>query len=62
MGISPHPCGGVPAIDYSHCKKKISISYIKMKPLMVQLVLVAPCPLHVAPCEERTSILFVVAL
>lgn len=30
-----------------------------MKPLLVQLVPVAPRPLPVAPCEERASVLFV---
>ena len=30
--------------------------------LLVQLVPVAPCLLHVAPCEERASVLFVATL
>lgn len=33
-----------------------------MKPLTVQHVSIALCLLHVAPCEERPSILFVTAL
>jgi len=33
-----------------------------MKPLPVQLLPIASCLLHVAPCEERASILFVAAL
>lgn len=35
---------------------------MKMKPLLVKLVPVAPCLLHVASCEERAAILFVAAL
>lgn len=35
------------------------LPYIEMKALLVQIVPVAPCPLHVVPCEERASILFV---
>jgi len=39
--------------DFSYCKK--FLSYVDMKLLLVQLVPVAPCFLHVAPCEESTS-------
>jgi len=41
--------------------KKI-LSYAEMKTLLMQIAPVAPCFLHVAPCEERTSILSVTAL
>lgn len=41
---------------------KKGFSYIKMKPLLVQLVPIVLCPLHVSPCEERTSVLFVATL
>lgn len=44
----------------SHYKKQIF--YIKMKPLPVQLVPVAPYLLHVAFCEERASVLFLATL
>ena len=40
--------------DCSHCKK--SLSYIEAKPLPV-----APCPLYVSRCQERVSVVFVVA-
>lgn len=40
--------------DCSHCKKCLSCDMVKPLPL-------APCPLHVALCEERVSVLFVVA-
>jgi len=33
-----------------------------MQPLLVQLVPVAPCLLHLAPCEGKASVLFVAAL
>lgn len=46
-------------IDCFHCKK--FLSYIKMKPLWVQLVPFACCPLHVCSCEERAFMLFVAA-
>jgi len=43
----------------SCCKK---ISDVKMEPLPVQFIPIASCLLHVVPCEERASVLFVVAL
>lgn len=46
-------------IDCFHCKK--FLSYIKMKPLWVQLVPFACCPLSVCPCEERAFMLFMAA-
>lgn len=33
-----------------------------MKPLPVQIIAVAPCPLYVALCEERAYVLFLVIL
>lgn len=41
---------------------KIIISYVKIKPLPVYLVPTAPYLLHEAPCEGRTSVLFVATL
>lgn len=32
------------------------IPYIELKPLMMQLSPVTPCPLHMAPCEVRASV------
>lgn len=43
----------VPGIDGCHCKKMLS--YIKMKPLLVQFVPLAPHVLYVAPCEEGAA-------
>lgn len=36
---------------------KISLSDIEINTLLLQIVPVATCPLHVAACEERVSIL-----
>lgn len=33
-----------------------------MKPFIVQLVSIALCDLYTAPCEERTSVVFVANL
>lgn len=33
-----------------------------MKPLLMQLLAVVPCPVYVASCEERAPVLFVAAL
>lgn len=49
-----------PVIDCSHCKEFLSC--IKMKLLLVQVVPIAPCLLHMVPCEKKASVLFVVAL
>lgn len=46
--------------DSSCCKK--CLSYVEIKPLLVQLVPIAPRLLHVAPCEARASVLFVATL
>jgi len=46
--------------DYSHCKK--FLSYIEMKPFSVKFVSVTSCILHMAPFEDRPSVLFVAAL
>ena len=43
-------------------KKTISVLCRGETSLLVQLVPVAPCLLHVAPCEESASVLFVAAL
>lgn len=37
-----------------HCEKHIP--YIELKPLLVQLSPVTPCPLHMAPSEVRASV------
>ena len=47
-------------MDSSHCKK--CLSNVVMKSLPVQLGSVDPCLLHVAPYEERASVLSVAAL
>lgn len=46
--------------DWCYCE--ILLSNIKMKPLLRKSVPVASCLLHVAPCEERVSMLFVPTL
>lgn len=45
--------------DCFYCKK--NISYVEMKLLPVQLLLIAPCLLHVVPCDDRVSVFFVAA-
>lgn len=48
----------IPVNKCSHCKK--FLSYVEIKPLLVQLVPVTSCLLHELPCEEKgTSILSV---
>lgn len=55
------PCSwGAYSSDWSHFSK--FIPYINTKPLLVQCAPVAPCLLHVGPCEERASVLVVAAL
>ena len=34
------------------------LSYVEMKDLPVRLLPVAPCLLHMTPCEETASVLF----
>lgn len=50
----------VPQNDCSFCKKYHCES--ETKPLLEQLVPIAPCLLHVTPFENRASIPFVAAL
>lgn len=59
MGVPPFSYGDHSS-DCSQCKR--CLSYIKMKPFLVQIAPVALCPLHAAPCEERASIHFVASL
>ena len=54
MGTLPHLWGGC---GRERLKRMSKMSFcVKVKPLPL-----APCPLHVALCEERVCVLFVVA-
>lgn len=54
------PAEVVLVIDCSHCKT--FSSYVEMKPFLVKLVPIVFCPLLLYACEQKVSILFVVAI
>lgn len=54
-GVFHHVPGEVfPGIDCPHSNR--FLSYIKTKPLVVQLVPTAPSSFHVTPCEEKAFV------
>ncbi|XP_074962573.1 histone deacetylase 8 isoform X4 [Phalacrocorax aristotelis] len=57
-----HRAADQTAMSHREFKKSLTLSKSEMKPLLGQLTPIAPCPLHVAPCEERASVLSVAAI